>query len=137
MPRKSLTDRGSLWAPPIAYMIIIFTLSAQPDPVPALTERFWDKTLHFVGYAGLCVLFCRAFAGERVALAAALVCAFVATSAYGASDEFHQSFTPGRSASILDWVADTVGAGLGVAGYLVWSYTGRSRQAQRPAPQDQ
>lgn len=29
--------------------------------------------------------------------------------AYAASDEIHQSFVPGREASIFDWMADAVG----------------------------
>ena len=120
MPSASRFQRASLWLPPIAYMALIFFFSSQPDPVPTLTENFWDKGLHFVGYAGLAFLFCRTFAGERLAFTVVLACAFVASSAYGATDEWHQSFTPGRSSSVLDWVADTVGAGLGVVVYLIW-----------------
>ncbi len=29
--------------------------------------------------------------------------------AYAASDEVHQSFVPGREASLMDWMADMVG----------------------------
>ena len=35
------------------------------------------------------------------------------TSVYGAIDEVHQSFTPGRFAGADDWLADTLGAILG------------------------
>ncbi len=35
------------------------------------------------------------------------------TSLYGAVDEFHQSFTPGRCAGADDWLADTLGAVIG------------------------
>lgn len=31
-------------------------------------------------------------------------------SLYGFSDEWHQSYVPGRDASVLDWLADTFGA---------------------------
>lgn len=31
-------------------------------------------------------------------------------SLYGLTDEWHQSFVPGRDADILDWFADTLGA---------------------------
>jgi VanZ family protein len=32
------------------------------------------------------------------------------TSLYGASDEFHQYFVPGRDCEFFDWVGDTTGA---------------------------
>ena len=34
----------------------------------------------------------------------------IIVSIYGIIDEFHQSFTPGRDATISDWIADTLGA---------------------------
>lgn len=34
---------------------------------------------------------------------------------YGALDEWHQSFVPGRTPSVVDWVADVVGVTLGYA----------------------
>lgn len=131
MRSASALSRASLWFPPVAYMIMIFFFSAEPDPLPAITEVFWDKTLHFAGYAGLAFLFCRAFAGERFALSVALACAFAATSAYGATDEWHQSFVPGRSSEVTDWIADTVGAGLGLLAWVVWIST-VSRLPRRP-----
>lgn len=36
--------------------------------------------------------------------------AVLLTSFFGATDEYHQLFTPGRSTDILDWGADTIGA---------------------------
>jgi VanZ family protein len=43
----------------------------------------------------------------------ALVQAMITASFYGITDEFHQSFIPGRCMSITDWAADTVGAVIG------------------------
>ena len=40
--------------------------------------------------------------------------AFFITALYGASDEFHQKFVFGRNANLFDWVADSVGAAIGV-----------------------
>ncbi|MBR4011522.1 MAG: VanZ family protein, partial [Spirochaetaceae bacterium] len=34
----------------------------------------------------------------------------IIVSIYGIIDEIHQSFTPGRSSTISDWIADTLGA---------------------------
>ena len=47
----------------------------------------------------------------------AAVLAVLAASAYGASDEWHQSFVPSRSAEVADWMTDTLGAGFMVAAY--------------------
>jgi VanZ family protein len=45
---------------------------------------------------------------------------------YAITDEFHQTFTPGRNASITDVGIDAVGAILGV---LVWIAIRRCRSA--------
>ena len=36
---------------------------------------------------------------------------------YGVSDEVHQAFVPFRDSNWLDWLADTVGAAVGVAAH--------------------
>ena len=50
---------------------------------------------------------------------------------YGALDEWHQSFVPGRDASVGDWVADSAGVMLGLV--LFSSFSARSR-VKRPSP---
>lgn len=75
-----------------------------------------DKYGHFLVYGLLATLLCRCGAGWRAAGAALL-----AASAFGASDEWHQSFVPGRSSDVRDWVADTLGAALAVALYTGWA----------------
>jgi VanZ family protein len=42
---------------------------------------------------------------------------------YGASDEFHQSFVPGRDASWLDLLTDTAGAAT-TLGVVWWRRAG-------------
>jgi VanZ family protein len=44
----------------------------------------------------------------------AMALAALAISLFGAADEWHQQFVPGRSADRADWLADTVGAALGI-----------------------
>jgi VanZ family protein len=107
-----------LWGPPLVYMGLIFHLSSESDPLPALTSTIWDKALHFVEYGGLGVLLCRALIGEAAPVPVAAIAAIIATSLYGASDEWHQLFTPGRSADVYDWLTDTIAGGGGVAAYL-------------------
>jgi VanZ family protein len=104
-------------------MAAIFHLSSQSDPLPAVTERVWDKALHLGAYAALGLLLFRAFLGEGVGWIAAVALAFAATSAYGASDEWHQLFTPGRESGFDDWVADTLGGALGIGTFALAART--------------
>jgi VanZ family protein len=109
----SISRRALLWLPPLVYMAVIYYLSSQPNPVPRITEHVWDKLLHLVEYGALAALRVRAMLGEGAAWRSAFWVAIVATSAYGASDELHQSFVPLRNADAEDWLVDTVGAVLG------------------------
>jgi VanZ family protein len=109
--------RRSLLAflPVAAYAGIIFWLSSQPNPLPFL-PREWlsqDKILHATEYAVLGAMLVVALRLAGLSPSRALVLAVVLASAYGASDEVHQFFVPGRSADVRDWVADTLGAALG------------------------
>lgn len=45
--------------------------------------------------------------------------------AYAASDEVHQSFVPGRNASITDWAADAVG--ILITSYIYYMKSFRQR----------
>jgi VanZ family protein len=110
--------RVLLWAPPLFYMALIFYSSSQSDPAPAITGLVWDKLLHSTGYALLAILYGRALRGEGIGVTLTLVAAILLTSIYGASDEFHQSFTPMRTADVRDWLADSIG---GVVGAIVYA----------------
>src|SRR5262245_47385465 len=110
MPRASRTRRLSLWLPPLCLMAVIFAFSAQSNPVPVVTAHVWDKLLHAVEYGTLAALVARALLGEGLTMAPAILGAALIASAYGATDEYHQSFVPERSSDVTDWMADTVGA---------------------------
>jgi len=116
MSRRSLLRRSWLWAPPLAYMALIFYLSSKSDPLPQLTAHVWDKALHAIEYGTLALLLCRAFIGEGCGRLAAIGLALACTSTYGASDEWHQLFVPPRTSDVHDWLADSLGgaAALGV-----------------------
>ena len=107
-----------LWVPVCGYLGLIFFASSVPgDQLPG---HFWDKLAHLLVYAGLGVLFLVPLAEARLsrvtvrAAAIAVLCSVL----YGAFDEVHQSFTPGRSPDVRDLFADALGAALGVA--AVW-----------------
>lgn len=107
------------WGPVCGYAGLIFYLSAQSHPEEHLpfVSRFSDKVLHAVEYAVLGALCFRALHGTLGVSWRqwAAPMAIVLASLYGVSDEIHQSFVPFRYSHALDWVADTVGAALGVA----------------------
>jgi VanZ family protein len=107
--------RALAWAAVGAYASLIFWLSSQADPLPALTTRIWDKALHGVEYGTLGALLFLALRESGAAARRAVGLAALLASLYGASDEFHQSFVPGRDADPRDWAADTVGGAAGAA----------------------
>ena len=94
--------------------MVIFAFSSIPNLGTGL--GVWDlvlrKLAHAAEYAILAILIERATRRPLVALAAA--------SAYAITDEFHQSFVPGRHAAPRDWAIDTAGAVLGLLLLRVW-----------------
>ncbi len=112
-------------------MALIFVLSHQPTVTIPLGAP--DYVAHALGYAVLAALIVRAFAGgewARMSVSVILPAVVVATL-YGVTDEWHQSFIPGRMASLSDLCADAVGAILGAGAAAVLGATLRARRARR------
>jgi VanZ family protein len=76
----------------------------------------WDKLFHLLEFAGLGFLAARATGSARGG--------FVLATIWGAVDEIHQVFTPGRSSGLDDWMADLIG---GFLGALLGSIKARDR----------
>jgi VanZ family protein len=81
-----------------------------------------DKQGHSLGYLGLGATVTRALTGGFGAQVSAAhgLAAIALTTAYGMSDEWHQSFVPGRTADITDLRADATGAILGTGVCWLW-----------------
>jgi VanZ family protein len=110
-----------LWLPPLALMALIFFFSDQPHLHTnlGLIDFVGRKIVHFLEYAVLAWLWCRAFTGSgALALRTSAVVAVLLASAYAASDEYHQTFVPGRAGTVRDWLIDTAGALVGAAVWL-------------------
>lgn len=73
-----------------------------------------DKIVHFSVFGLLATLVARAPGTSRAWPAILIV------SLFGITDEFRQSFTPGRSVEFADWMADTLGAATAVTLYAFW-----------------
>jgi VanZ family protein len=75
----------------------------------------FDKLAHASVFGLLATLVLRALPTHHPIWAVLIV------SLFGATDELHQHFTPGRSMDVLDWVADTIGAVVAVSFYTYWA----------------
>lgn len=109
------------WGPAIIWMAVTFYISHQSAVSIPLGAP--DYVAHGVSYAGLGVMFMRALAGGRLSAMSWkwVLVATILGGLYGVSDEFHQSFVPGRHSSFSDVVADTVGS---LAGASLAALTG-------------
>ena len=123
---------------PLGLMALIFYLSAQESVGPDL-PAFTRVVAHFSEYALLAALWIWALApslGRRALLFAAVI-----SLAYALTDEYHQSFVPGRDSDPVDVLVDA--CGIAAALMLAWlqprSKTGRGavrhdQPPRRPRP---
>lgn len=95
--------------PAVLMMLAIFLFSARPSnvlPMPLLQKIIY-KGGHFVGYALLASCYWRAFGFKGKHLWIAWLLAVL----YAVTDEYHQSFVPGRHPAAFDvLVYDNFGA---------------------------
>jgi VanZ family protein len=104
--RASLLGR---WLPLLLAMGVIFFASHQPA-VELPYFDFWDIGLkkggHFLGYALLALLGMRAMLDWKRPYLVTLVFVLL----YALSDEYHQTFIPGRNGTLVDVLIDMSGA---------------------------
>jgi len=108
--------------PALGVMAVIFLLSHQPaGDLPPLFPHF-DKLAHFSIYGLLAATLVGAVPPDlrRRRPWAAAGAIILWCLIYGIADEFHQSFIPGRSPSLADIGADTIGAIVVSLGALVF-----------------
>lgn len=120
------------WFPAIAWMIIIFAVSAQPKgtlPDYGELDFFFKKNAHVLEYCLLAALMLRGVKGDAQIRPAHLFTAFALTVLYAMTDEVHQLFVPGREGRVLDVVFDSLGATISLS--LLWLWF-RLRAAPSP-----
>ena len=137
------------WGPVVVWMALIFAMSTrlgagentsrilgplltwlfpgiEPETISAL--RFVvRKFAHVTEYAVLCLLCLRAFGStDRWSFGRKATWSVLIAVAYAATDEWHQSFVPGRSGVMSDVLIDSCGALLGVSVAVLWRRVWRS-----------
>lgn len=125
------------WLALAGWLGLIFYLSHQTSP-PSVPGRGLggpeSGLAHVAVYAVLATLCFWALArsvrreGPLWALAAV---AFALTVLYGVTDELHQAFVPGRTASQADILMDAAGALLGIGAAALAGSLGRSWRTRR------
>ena len=97
--------------------------------------HIWDKLEHSSSYFGLTVLLSLALIIQnkvKFIKKHPLLTALIIVSLYGALDELHQLFIPGRDCDFFDWCADFIGANLGIlVVYLLMKYSRFKREATK------
>jgi VanZ family protein len=89
-------------------MIAIFIQSSIGNiELPDLYINWSDKLLHFLGFGVLAFFIARSLV--RVWPGRYIILTLIISMLYAASDEVHQYFVQGRSATFGDWLADTLG----------------------------
>ena len=118
------------WLPLIVYCAAIFLQSSFASPDVELDRFHFDKILHVLVYAGLGILFYRAYGTLRISVNQTVLIFLSIFSAvlYGASDELHQSFVAERQADLFDLLADIIGSTCGV---LIYSRITKQRGGRK------
>lgn len=106
-----------VYLPLIIYWIFILVFTSIPTVPFQGIFAFEDKVEHLFAYFVLTVMLALALHFQQKFLIISrnfLIFALLIGLFYGAFDEIHQYFIPGRSCELLDWVADSVGSFLGI-----------------------
>jgi len=110
------------WGPAIGWAMVLFLLSSLSDSdlssfAFSFSFPFDDKVMHLALYSvlGGTLQFGRLSSNSGLAHWTVIAIGII----YGVSDEWHQSFVPGRNPSAADLLADTMGVLMGYA-FTYW-----------------
>ena len=111
------------WLPVVAWMIVIF-IGSSIGNIPRVggktTDGLVHRAAHIAEFAVLGVLLLRAVSHDKPITKREIIITLIVIALYGASDEFHQRFTPGRSSEGISVLFDVAGGAVGVWLYRKW-----------------
>ena len=113
MPSEKRFDYGMRCMSIIVALSIFMLSSRSKLPLPdSVVFPGADKILHAFAFGCFAFAFSYWLDGGmwKAKPAACILIVCIAAACYGASDEIHQMFVPGRDASVYDWIADCTGA---------------------------
>jgi VanZ family protein len=114
------------WALVAAWMAVVFFVSSLSRL--GLAARVPDWISHPVEYGVGAVLICRALtAPGRAPRTTPAAAAVLLATLYGVTDEYHQSFVPGRTADPADVGKDFLGAAAAALLYRRWATAAADR----------
>ncbi len=112
------------WLPVLVWGLVIFSFSAHSNitvSTAKITDFVAKKAAHFSEYFILSALIYRALhATSKIHGKYLLLVTLTLTVLYAITDEFHQSFTPGRSPRIQDVIIDSGGAFVALVFFTKW-----------------
>ena len=104
-----------LTIPAFIIAATLFILSAQSE-LPHIDFGFtWsDKILHIIAYFGYGLTLILAVFGNSadIKFKKGIIIVLIIGGLFGASDEIHQLYVPGRECDFFDWLADVIGLSL-------------------------
>lgn len=119
--KETLIKVFNYWLPPIIWGTIIFSFSSLHTISTTdfyLGDFLIKKTAHIMEYGIFATLLYRALVNSNIKKENAMWISILIAFSYGMTDEFHQSFTPGRTPTVRDVLIDTAGASIFIYGII-------------------
>lgn len=110
--------RNWIWALPLIVAVAIVWLSSRSSfPFGISLPSPFDKFAHATAFGVLAAFLDLALRRTHPDLPVVrrLILILIGVAIFGASDELHQRFVPGRFCDLYDWIADVTGGALGLA----------------------
>jgi hypothetical protein len=111
------------WLPVLVWLGVIFvgsSIGSLPRVGGKMTDGVAHRVAHVIEFAVLGALTLRAVSRGKRITKRELIITLIVVALYGASDEFHQRFTPGRSSEGLSVLFDVAGGLIGAWIYRWW-----------------
>jgi len=108
-----------LWLPVVFVMAVIFRASSLPASDIPPVFAYQDIVFHFLIYLLLAYFFARGLinTNDKIPYLWRIFFTFFFVLLYALSDEFHQSFVPGRDPSLFDIFIDSIGS---ISGAIIY-----------------